>query len=91
MTTLNHLAVRQALELKGYSVSEVARLLGENRANLSQVLNGRRKGSPALAVRIAAITGDNPFTFLGPDDPKAAVIDLCRRMGITAADLEGAA
>lgn len=89
--TLNHVAVKRSIEDKGISVSDLAAMIGHNRSNLSAILNGHRKGSVDLAVRIGAITGDSPYAFLGPDDPKAALVELCVRMGVTAADLEAAA
>ena len=89
--TLNHIAVKRSLEDKGISVSDLAEKIGHNRSNLSAILNGHRKGSTDLAVKIGAITGDNPYAYLGPDDPKAALVELCVRMGVTAKDLESAA
>ena len=89
--TFNHEAALRSIQDKGLTIAFVAREIGKDRTVLSNILNGNRKGSVDLAVAIAGVTGDNPYAFLGPNDPRAAVIDLARKMGITAADLEGAA
>lgn len=49
-----------------------------DRAVLSNILNGNRKGSVDLAVRLAQVTGDDPYAYLGPDDRLAAAINVAR-------------
>ena len=70
------------------SVAEAARRISMDRTLLSRILNGERPGSVDLAISLGDATGQNPYRYIGPDDPRGAVIELARRMGITAADLE---
>lgn len=71
-------------------MTAVAREIGMDRTLLSRILNGERRGTVELAIKIAEQTGQSPYRYFGPDDPRAAVIELAKRMGITGADLEAA-
>lgn len=93
MPTFNHVAAKADVLRYCGSVAKAAREMQPemDRTLLSRILNGERPGTVDLAISLGAVTGQNPYRYFGPDDPRAAVIDLARRMGITAADLEGAA
>lgn len=85
--TFNHEAAKAAIEDRGLTVTYVAKAIGRDRAVLSNILNGNRAGSVDLAIAIAEVVGGTAYRFLGPDDPKAATIELARRMGITPEEL----
>ena len=89
MASFNGPSAKQAIEDKGLTVTFVAQEMDPpmSRAVLSNILNGNRKGGVDLAVRIARVLGDDPYAFLGPDNPRAAVIELARELGVTAEEL----
>lgn len=82
MPTFNHVAAKRAIEDKGLTVTEVASRIGKDRAVLSNILNGNRRGTVSLAIDIAKATGDPAYSFVGPDDPETALLDLLIKSGI---------
>lgn len=91
MPTFNYVAAKADVTQLCGSISKAAEKLGMDRTLLSRILSGDRPGSLDLAVRIGDLTGQIPYRYFGPDDPRAAAIEMCKRMGITAADFEDAA
>lgn len=85
--TFNHVSARKAIDDRGITVAEMGRRIGVDRAVLSNILNGNRKGSMSLARKFAEVTGENPYTYIGPDDPRTALIQMCVEFGITPDDL----
>lgn len=90
MPTFNHVAAKADVLRYCGSVAKAARDMQPqmDRTLLSRILNGERPGTVDLAIRLGAVTGQNPYRYFGPDDPREAVIDLAKRMGITGDDLE---
>ena len=85
---LNHLAASRLLQERGRSITEVAAELDVDRANLSRMLAGRRNFPPEKITAFAELLGVNPYEILGPEDPRAAVIELARLLGVQPRDLE---
>lgn len=83
---LNHATAKAYVLSKG-TVSAAARAMGEDRSHLSNVLAGRRRGSPELIKKLAIYLGVNPYALLGPEDPRAAVIELVRLFEVTAEEV----
>jgi transcriptional regulator with XRE-family HTH domain len=84
---LNHETAARVIEEQGRTVTSIAKHLGMDRANLSHCLAGRRQ-FPAEKIRdLASILSVPPYLLLGPEDPKAATVELARLMGVTADDL----
>lgn len=84
---INHAAARGYVLAKG-TISDAARAIGEDRSHLSNVLAGRRNARPELIQRLAAYLGVNPYVLLGPEDPRAAVVELARMYELGPEDLE---
>lgn len=76
-----------ALDRAGITVTDAAKRVGVERSHLSNILAGRRKGGADLVRKFAEMTGEKPMTFVGPDDPKAAVVALAAAYGVTPDDL----
>lgn len=75
---LNHLVAARLIRERGHSVTGVASALGMDRANLSHCLAGRRQFPAEKIVGLAEALGVNPYELLGPENPRAAVIELAR-------------
>lgn len=92
MPTFNHVAAKADVIRYCGSVAKAARDMQPemDRTLLSRILNGERPGTVDLAINLSAVTGQNPYRYFGPDDPRAAVIDLVVRMGITPGEIEAA-
>lgn len=86
-----------ALRERDISISEAARRINEagrvtiERSHLSNVLAGRRGAGADLVREFAELTGMEPMVFVGPDNPREAVIELARMYDVTGDDLEVAA
>lgn len=83
----NGAAGAAALDEMQMSISEAARELGVERSHLSNVLAGRRGAGASLVKGFAELTGKSPMTFVGPEDPRAAVVALARIYKVTPAEL----
>lgn len=79
-----------ALSERGISISEAARLIDVDRSHLSNVLAGRRSAGGELVKKFADLTGMSPMAFVGPDNPREALLALNRIYKVTAAELEAA-
>lgn len=79
-----------ALASRDISISEAARRIKVNRSHLSNVLNGHRGAGAEMVKKFADLTGMEPMAFVGPEDTRAAVVELARIYELTAADLEAA-
>lgn len=84
---LNHETAARVIEEQGRTVTSVAEVLGMDRANLSHCLAGRRQFPAEKIGDLATLLHVPPYLLLGPEDPKAATIQLARLMGVTADDL----
>lgn len=85
-----------ALEARGITISAAARKLREcghdiERSHLSNILSGRRGAGIEMVQAFATLTGEDPMVFVGPEDPRDAVLRLCRVYKITAKDLKATA
>lgn len=84
---LNHLVAARLIEERGRTITETAAALDVDRANLSRVLAGHRQ-FPADKIRpLAEFLGVNPYELLGPEDPRAAVVELARMYEVTTDEL----
>lgn len=86
----NGAAGAAALATRNLSISEASRRIGVERSHLSNILAGRRGAGAEMVMKFAELTGEEPMVFVGPEDPKAAVVELARNYGVTTADLEAA-
>jgi transcriptional regulator with XRE-family HTH domain len=86
----NGAAGAAALRQRGITVSEAARRIGVERSHLSNILSGRRGAGAELVRKFAELTGEPPMVFVGPEDPKAAVVELAHLYGVTPKDLDEA-
>lgn len=89
--TFNHISAKADVLRHCGSIATAAAKIGIDRTLLSRILNGNRPGSIELAHKISDVTGEIPYRYFGPEDPRAAVIEMCRQMGITAEELDGSA
>lgn len=86
-----------ALKERDITISEAARRINEagrmtiERSHLSNVLAGRRGAGADLVREFADLTGMEPMVFVGPDDPRGAVIELARIYEVTVEDLGASA
>lgn len=82
-----------ALRERDISISEAARRINEagrmsiERSHLSNVLAGRRGAGGDLVREFADLTGLEPMVFVGPEDPREAVIELARIYAVTGEEL----
>lgn len=82
-----------ALKERDISVSEAARRITAEgrmtieRSHLSNVLAGRRGAGGDLVREFAYLTGLPPMVFVGPEDPKAAVVELAKIYEVTPEEL----
>jgi transcriptional regulator with XRE-family HTH domain len=83
-------AGRAALEARDISISEAARRIDVERSHLSNVLAGRRGAGADMVRKFADLTGEAPMVFVGPEDPRAAVLELAALYEITPAELKAA-
>lgn len=84
---LNHLVAKRLIESQGRSVTAVAAALGMDRPNLAHCLAGRRRFPAERISDLAEVLGVSPFELLGPEDPRAAVIELARQLGVRPEEL----
>lgn len=80
---LNHEAAAREVARQGRTITEVAEAIGMARPNLSNCLAGRRPFPPEKIAPLAAYLAVPPFMLLGPEDPKAALIELAQIHGLT--------
>lgn len=78
MIRANHRAIAHHLDVQGRSVTSVAAALGIERSNLAHMLAGRRVFPAERIPALAEVLGVNPYELLGPEDPRAAVVELAR-------------
>lgn len=52
------------LEPRGLSISELARQLGVSRKHVSDIVNGRARVTPAIAVRLAEVLNTSPALWV---------------------------
>lgn len=85
-----------ALAAREISISEAARRINAagritiERSHLSNILAGRRGAGAELVREFAELTGDEPMSFVGPDDPREAVLELARLYKVTPDELREA-
>lgn len=84
---LNHEILRREMEAQRWRVTDLADEIGIARSHLSNIVNGARAATPEIIQKLAAVLNLNPYTLLGPEDPKAAVSELARLYQLTPADL----
>lgn len=84
---LNHLTASRLIEERGLTITEVADNLEINRPHLSRMLLGQRRFPAERIPDLAQLLRVHPYELLGPTDPKAAVIELADRLGVTPEDL----
>lgn len=87
----NGAAGQAALTARGIPIAEAARRLGMERTTLHNILSGRRKGGADLVRRFAELTGEDPMSFVGPEDPREAVVRLARIYKVTPDELKASA
>lgn len=89
----NGAAGAAALEERRISISEAARRINDagrmtiERSHLSNVLSCRRSAGADLIREFAELTGMEPMAFVGPEDPRDAVIRLARLYKVTPKEL----
>lgn len=88
---LNHRAAAQKLTARGQTVTAAAEHVGIERTLMSRCFAGTRSFPMELLPRLADFLECDPYELLGPDDPKAAVVELARLYKLTAADLAATA
>lgn len=79
-----------ALASRDISISEAARRIGVERSHLSNILSGRRGAGAEMVRKFAELTGEEPMVFVGPEDPRAAVLELARLYEVTSDELAAA-
>jgi transcriptional regulator with XRE-family HTH domain len=85
---LNHSTASEYVRLRGRTVTEVARHLGLERTFVSRCLSGSRNLPPEQIPALAAFLEVEPFKLLGPEDPRAAVVELARMYEVKPDELE---
>ena len=86
MVSFNYHAAVHFIRLRGLTITEVAEAVGEDRANFTHALAGRRRLKERKIPVLAQVLGVSPLALLGPEDPEQAVIDIARDLGMTADD-----
>lgn len=84
---LNPLATTRIIRTQGRTVTAVAGAMGMERSQLAHVLAGRRPMPPERIPALAEALGVNPFELLGPEDPRAALVELARMYGVRPEEL----
>ena len=85
---LNHLTAAHLLREQGHTATAAAERLGIERSNFAHMLAGRRQFPADKIPALADLLGVNPYELLGPEDPRAAVIELARLYELSPAELE---
>jgi hypothetical protein len=90
---LNHEIASRLIREQGYTVTGVAEHVGMDRPNLSRCLSGAkgRVFPPEKIPALAELLGVSPYVLLGPEDPKAAIVELARVFDMTPEDFAGSA
>lgn len=88
---LNHRAAARIISEQGRTVSATAEAVGIERTNLTRMLSGERQFPADKLRRLAEFLGVNPYELLGPEDPRAAVLELAVMFGVTPEELTAAA
>jgi transcriptional regulator with XRE-family HTH domain len=88
---LNHEIASRTIREQGHTVTGVAEHLGMDRPNLSRALSGSRSFPPEKIRPLAELLGVPPYALLGPEDPKAAIVELARVFEMTPEDFAGSA
>lgn len=78
----NHHNLANLIRLQGRTVTDVAASLGIERSNLAHMLAGRRAFPVERIPALAELLGVNPYELLGPEDPRAAVVELAQMFGV---------
>lgn len=86
MAAFNHHAATEFIRLRGLTITAVAAAIGEDRANFTHVLAGRRRLKAHKIPAVARVLGVSVLALLGPDQPEHAVLEVARQLGLTAED-----
>jgi DNA-binding transcriptional regulator YdaS (Cro superfamily) len=86
----NHETAAHLIRQQGHTVTSVAEHLGIERTNLTHMLAGRRQFPADKIPALAELLKVSPYELLGPEDPRAAVVELARLYDVTRDELEGA-
>lgn len=86
---LNHLVAARLVQERGRTVTSIASDLGMDRSNLAHMLAGRRQFPAEQIPALAELLAVSPYELLGPEDPRAAVVELAKHMQIRPEELVG--
>jgi hypothetical protein len=86
VVAFNYHAAAHFIRLRGLTITEVADAIGEDRANFTHVLAGRRRLKEHKIPVLSQVLGVSVLALLGPEHPEHAVIEVARAMGLTADD-----
>lgn len=73
---------KRILEERRITVSAAAKACGVERAHFSNILAGRRHAGVDVVKAFADFVGVDPMSVVGPEDPKAALLELNKAYGI---------
>lgn len=84
---LNPPVAARLIRDQGHTVTAVAEHLGLERSNLAHMLAGRRQFPTSKIPALAELLKVTPYELLGPEDPRAAVVELARLYDVTPDEL----
>lgn len=84
---LNHEAAAILVRERGLNLSHAALAIPCDRAHLSNVLAGRRPANAKIIKGLADQLGVSPMALLAPEDPREALLRLCKLYKITPSEL----